>query len=162
MKISGKSIIMLLIFFVGIIAVRLIQTDSAPIPKKFEETKPVNNFNVSVKQTANQPTYDKYNWPPNATGYVYAEDTGYVWAYTDPNKPRCSELTPQEFPNARWNAQEQFYSEPILNYHRPTAENGSYYGEISAKTGRPKTVSVRGYYRKDGTYVRGHYRSKPR
>jgi len=42
------------------------------------------------------------------------------------------------------------------------AENGSYYGEISEATGRPKTVGVRGYYRSDGTYVRGHYRSKPR
>jgi hypothetical protein len=42
------------------------------------------------------------------------------------------------------------------------AENGSCYGDISATTGRPKTVSVGGYYRKDGTYVRGHYRSKPR
>lgn len=45
---------------------------------------------------------------------------------------------------------------------RGVAENGSYYGEISEATGRPKTVRVRGYYRKDGTYVRGHYRSKPR
>lgn len=42
------------------------------------------------------------------------------------------------------------------------AENGSCYGDISKNTGRPKTVHVRGYYRKDGTYVRGHYRSKPR
>jgi len=42
------------------------------------------------------------------------------------------------------------------------AENGSYYGQISTNTGRPKTVHVRGYYRKDGTYVRGHYRSPPR
>ena len=42
------------------------------------------------------------------------------------------------------------------------AENGSYYGEVSSLTGRPKTVRVRGYYRKDGTYVRGHYRSRPR
>lgn len=40
------------------------------------------------------------------------------------------------------------------------AENGSYYGEISKDTGRPKTVYVKGYYRKDGTYVRSHYRSK--
>jgi len=45
---------------------------------------------------------------------------------------------------------------------RGVAENGSYYGEISPLTGRPKTISVKGYYRKDGTYVRGHYRSKPR
>lgn len=42
------------------------------------------------------------------------------------------------------------------------AENGSCYGDISANTGRPKDVYVNGYYRKDGTYVRGHYRSRPR
>jgi hypothetical protein len=41
------------------------------------------------------------------------------------------------------------------------AENGSCYGDISAATGRPRTVHVRGYYR-DGRYVRGHYRSRPR
>jgi hypothetical protein len=40
------------------------------------------------------------------------------------------------------------------------AENGSYYGELN-KNGVPKTVPVSGYYRKDGTYVRGHYRSPP-
>jgi len=45
---------------------------------------------------------------------------------------------------------------------RPCAENGSCYGDISAETRRPKTVRVRGYYRSDGTYVRGHYRSAPR
>ncbi len=42
------------------------------------------------------------------------------------------------------------------------AENGSCYGDISDNTGRPKTIHVDGYYRKDGTYVRGHYRSSPR
>ena len=42
------------------------------------------------------------------------------------------------------------------------AENGSCYGDISSTTGAPKTVPVKGYYRKDGTYVRGHYRSKGR
>lgn len=41
----------------------------------------------------------------------------------------------------------------------PCAENGSCYGDISNVTGLPKTVPVSGYYRKDGTYVRGHYRS---
>jgi hypothetical protein len=42
------------------------------------------------------------------------------------------------------------------------AENGTYYGEISDATGRPKDVYVHGYARKDGTYVQGHYRSRPR
>jgi hypothetical protein len=40
------------------------------------------------------------------------------------------------------------------------AENGSYYGEPN-QFGVPKTVHVRGYFRKDGTYVRSHYRSPP-
>src|SRR6267143_384246 len=40
------------------------------------------------------------------------------------------------------------------------AENGSCYGDPNAN-GVRKTVHVNGYYRKDGTYVRGHYRSAP-
>ena len=40
------------------------------------------------------------------------------------------------------------------------AENGSYYGELN-QNGVPTTVPVRGYFRSDGTYVRGHYRSRP-
>lgn len=42
------------------------------------------------------------------------------------------------------------------------AENGSFRGELSSDTGRPKSVYVRGYVRKDGTYVQSHYRSRPR
>ena len=34
------------------------------------------------------------------------------------------------------------------------AENGSCYGDISAITGRPKTINVGAYVRKDGTFVR--------
>ena len=41
------------------------------------------------------------------------------------------------------------------------AENGSCYGDIN-QYGVPKTIHIKGYYRKDGTYVRGHYRGKPR
>ena len=40
------------------------------------------------------------------------------------------------------------------------SESGSCYGDISSATGLPKTVDVPGYYRRDGTYVRGYYRSK--
>lgn len=45
-------------------------------------------------------------------------------------------------------------------YKPNVAENGSYYGQPNAY-GVPKTVHVSGYFRKDGTYVRGHYRSRP-
>lgn len=44
----------------------------------------------------------------------------------------------------------------------PSSSLASGYGEISKLTGRPKTVHVNGYYRKDGTYVKPHYRSPPR
>jgi hypothetical protein len=40
------------------------------------------------------------------------------------------------------------------------AENGSSYGQPNAN-GVPKSVKVEGYFRSDGTYVRGHYRSAP-
>ena len=42
------------------------------------------------------------------------------------------------------------------------AENGSCYGDISNINGMPKTNHVNGYFRRDGTYVRGHYRSSGR
>jgi len=45
-------------------------------------------------------------------------------------------------------------------YSPGCSESGSCLGDISAATGRPKTVYVGGYYRKNGTYVRGYYRSK--
>ena len=55
-----------------------------------------------------------------------------------------------------------YYVPPRTVDQPPVAENGSYYGEISEKTGRPKTVHVDSYTRRDGTYVRGYYRSAPR
>lgn len=44
--------------------------------------------------------------------------------------------------------------------HPACAENGSCYGDISSATGLPKTVYVPGYYKSNGTYVHGYYRSK--
>ncbi|HKU52541.1 MAG TPA: hypothetical protein VJQ25_08745, partial [Nitrospira sp.] len=38
--------------------------------------------------------------------------------------------------------------------------NGSYYGQLNDR-GIPKTVYVRGYLKKDGTYVSSYYRSPP-
>jgi hypothetical protein len=42
------------------------------------------------------------------------------------------------------------------------AENGDIRGADNDGDGRAEPVHVRGYYRKDGTYVRGHYRARPR
>ncbi len=66
------------------------------------------------------------------------------------------------YPTVSW-PKTYSYQSNLPTYHLPpVAENESYYGQISESTGRPKTVYVRGYYRKDGTYVRSHYRSPPR
>ena len=44
----------------------------------------------------------------------------------------------------------------------PVAENGDVRGVDNDGDGRIEPVYVRGYYRKDGTYVRSHYRARPR
>ena len=51
---------------------------------------------------------------------------------------------------------------PASSYAPSCAENGSCYGDISSVNGMPKTTHVNGYFRRDGTYVRGHYRSSGR
>jgi hypothetical protein len=73
---------------------------------------------------------------------------------------RCDEslLTPAENTQlAVVHHRQTVLSTPVT---APVAENGSYYGELNAN-GVPKTVSVQGYTRSDGTYVRGYYRSAP-
>jgi hypothetical protein len=73
---------------------------------------------------------------------------------------RCDEslLTPAETAQlAVVHHRQTVLSTPVT---APVAENGSYYGELNAN-GVPKTVSVQGYTRSDGTYVRGYYRSAP-
>jgi hypothetical protein len=42
----------------------------------------------------------------------------------------------------------------------PCSETGSCYGDISERTGLPKTTFVHGYLRSDGTYVGSYYRSR--
>lgn len=49
---------------------------------------------------------------------------------------------------------------PAPSFIPSCAENNSCYGDISNITGKSKTVNVNGYYRRDGTYVRGYYRSR--
>jgi hypothetical protein len=53
-------------------------------------------------------------------------------------------------------------SNPIPPGGAGCSENGSCYGDISNINGMPKTNHVNGYFRRDGTYVRGHYRSSGR
>lgn len=71
-----------------------------------------------------------------------------------PVSDRTTPATSSEWPATR------IEPRPSLRTGRHVAENGSWYGQPNAY-GVPKTVFVNGYYRRDGTYVRGHYRSAP-
>ena len=89
-----------------------------------------------------------------------------------PEQLNSSQLTNSE--NTKLNSQGAIFVSPNNNSQinsknnaaiPPTvgcAENGSCYGDTSAINGLPKTTQVDGYFRKDGTYVRGYYRSKGR
>lgn len=95
----------------------------------------------------------KYDFP---AGTVVRTETAYV--------------APAYAPAVVSTPQSAYVSTPAVKAFEPkavttpvygrVAENGSYYGQPNVN-GVPKTVAVGGYYRKDGTYVRGHYRSAP-
>jgi hypothetical protein len=88
------------------------------------------------------------------SGY-YRRDGTYVQEhYSSPSRAN-------EPAEAHYAPEAPGYSPPAASGMPAIAENGSVYGEISSATGRPKTVLVSGYYRQDGTYVRGYYRSPP-
>ena len=81
-------------------------------------------------------------------------------------KNENAELNPQGatfVPSASNNTKHGSGSNPlVIPPVTGCAENGSCYGDVSVINGLPKTTQVDGYFRKDGTYVRGHYRSKGR
>lgn len=60
-------------------------------------------------------------------------------------------------PYETYSYEQNYYSD----YSDYEPSYSSYYGEISEKTGRRKTVPVRRYKKKDGTQVSKHYRSTP-
>jgi hypothetical protein len=77
---------------------------------------------------------------------------------------RMNALVPQYEPQSQ-PARSVFVARPsvvpaVSPATQGVAENGSYYGELN-KNGVPKTVHVDGYFRSNGTYVRGYYRSAP-
>jgi len=108
--------------------------------------------------TASQSTSTTYRAPTTAIAPPLPEPTVLAVpsrTYTPSSAESYSTSQQQE-------SSVPYYVPPRTVYQPPVAENGSYYGEISEGTGRPKTVHVEGYTRRDGTYVREHYRSAPR
>lgn len=101
--------------------------------------------------------FDSHSIALTGTGTAEADFAAYESALSgsaydtspaDTYEPRTAALRPLPTPS------------PAYVPQVGCAENGSCYGDVSAATGRPKTVAVKGYFRKDGTYVRGHYRSR--
>jgi hypothetical protein len=45
-------------------------------------------------------------------------------------------------------------------YGKSAKKDSNCYGCISSITNRPKTIYVKGYYRRNGTYVHPHYKSR--
>lgn len=48
---------------------------------------------------------------------------------------------------------------PLVYLTGQAVENGSYSDQFFRRTGDPGTVYIQGYYRRNGTYIRSHYRS---
>lgn len=103
-------------------------------------------------------------------GYYYDPNSETVFL-SEAKKTKLSSVvvssTPGRYtysysPSYRASSYRSRYSSVPTYGLRGIAENSSYYGQISDNTGRAKTVYVRGYFRRDGTYVRSHYRSPPR
>ena len=99
---------------------------------------------------------------PKTKYYTYAKNalSKYDIAPEKKSKPYSSSLSK----DYKYNISEpQKKVSPPLNYKSYNmAENGDIYGADNDGDGRREYIYVHGYYRKDGTYVRGHYRAAPR
>lgn len=78
-------------------------------------------------------------------------------------KPRVAQPQPPLYA-AKQPPPTPVYSPPAIPTRVPSygCSSGNYYGAISCVTGLPKTTHVRSYFRKNGTFVRSHYRSRRR
>lgn len=73
-----------------------------------------------------------------------------------------AEADRQRAVDAAWVGNQPTYSTPTYggsDSWARTCPGGSCYGQISTVTGNARTTYVRGYTRRDGTYVGAHYRS---
>jgi micrococcal nuclease len=118
-----------------------------------EETDTANRESPASINLLPTPTRSRVVQPITLSSRASAdnEDTQQSYSSTSVETPSRSYSSPS------------YISPSIAPAYRPSvAENGSVYGEISERTGRPKTVYVRSYTRRDGTYVRSYWRSAPR
>ena len=91
-----------------------------------------------------------------ATNFAEIEPIDYTMGKGDPFSHYLKSAA-----EARQMELENQIMEEQLIIMRIMRENAANYAISNAKTYKPKTVRVRGYYRKNGTYVKPHYRSSP-
>ena len=123
------------------------------------------NLKISINPNGKYLNIDESNKGPsesysyNGKQYLIEEEENYYGVTVRSTSSLLpTEISPDQISNYRNYKVADYYG----NYHPFIAENGSYYGQISEYTSRPKTVYVRSYFRRDGTYVRSHFRSRPR
>jgi len=120
---------------------------------------------TSARRGADPAALARYGPSAPSTGHAVAPTAARETRFLVPVPVRPEPVLVRSAPRVVRDLEEA--KAPAVPVHEPSVdpwcgENGSCYGDISSYTGRPRTVHVSGYYRKDGTYVRSHYRSRPR
>ncbi|RVT77560.1 hypothetical protein EOD40_07085 [Flavobacterium sufflavum] len=124
--------------------------------------------------------------------YYYISNTEDIYLYNTPDKNDSSKeitlipkgtyyyttIVKKRFRKAKYGNLNGYIYNPYFDnpYYTPNSKvsvsnssiknnsttNNSTYNYSSTSYDRPKTVNVKGYYRKNGTYVKPHTRSAPR
>lgn len=126
-------------------------SEQAPVISNLENTlfqqikkNPAFDDSIEGLVAEKQKIHATYSW------YWFIGKTKQVngyWNYSSPQEKQKSSI---------------LKSVSTHSYAYPQAENGDYYNRDNDGDGRVESVFVKGYYRKDGTYVRSHYRAAPR
>lgn len=118
-----------------------------------------------VLEVLGTPTVVKYNGRTWWYGCSYTDfnEKGEIKEYSGGNQLKIR-LLPKNTPQVKSETENTSSSSiPSCKTRKPIyssrSSSVSSYGEISSTTGRAKTVHVRGYTKKDGTYMSTHYRS---
>lgn len=78
----------------------------------------------------------------------------YTYDYNSPDNNSNSLYNNSSYNNSQYNSS--------YSYKPYVAENGDVKGYDNDGDGRLEPTYVKSYYKSDGTYVRSHYRAKPR
>lgn len=117
-----------------------------------------------------------YRSPPLETSYTDVEQEIKIYSAPMLNDITESERPLYNYSQAQYDQAEKqlqkqinsYFNKPIITplydykYTPSRAENGDLYNYDNDGDGRTEPVHVNGYYRSNGTYVRGHYRASPR